>query len=87
MKFESPSLVQKLWPRINILQKELKGQGQGHKTKNFGTRRKVLSEEIYMCNMKGLPLMVQKVWPKLKFLKSSSKVKVTGHRVQIFGSN
>ena len=60
---------------------------KGHKVKNFVSNGKVLSEEIYMCNMKGLALTVQKLWPRLKFLKSRSKVKVKGHRVKIFGFN
>ena len=46
-----------------------------------------MSEEIYMCNMKGLVLMIPKLRTKLKFLKSSPKVKVKGHRVKIFGSS
>ena len=58
---------------------------KGHKVKNFVSNRKVLSEEIYMCNMKGLALTFQKLWPRLKFMKSRSKVKVKGLRVQIFG--
>ena len=40
---------------------------------------KVLSQGIYMCNMKALSLLVWKLWPRLKFFKSMSnfKVKVT----------
>ena len=45
----------------------------------FGTCGKVLSQGMYIWNMKALPLLVRKLWPRLKFFKSRSnfKVKVT----------
>ena len=54
-------------------------QGQGHKVKIFGIHGKVLSQGMYICNMKALSLLIRKLWPMLKFLKSRSnfKVKVT----------
>ena len=41
-------LVQKLWSRLSFFQKKVKSQGQGHKVKNFGIDRKVLSQKIHM---------------------------------------
>ena len=60
-------------------------QGQGHKVKIFGIHGKVLSQRMYICNMKALPLLIRKLWPRLKFLKSRSnvKVKVTGSNILI----
>ena len=72
--------VQKLWPRLEFLKNSLKVKVKSHRAKKFGSNGKILSEGIYMCNMKGLARMVQKLWPKLKFLKSGSRVKVKGHR-------
>ena len=68
----------KLWPRFKFFKSSLKVKVKGHRVKNFVSNEKVLSEEIHMCNMKGLALRVQKLWSCLKFLKSSSKVKVKG---------
>ena len=48
---------------------KLLGQGQ-----NFGIYGKVLSQGMYICYMKALPLLIRKLWPRLKFLKSMSKV-------------
>ena len=56
---------------------------KGHKVKNFVSNGKVLSEGIYMCNLKGLALTVQQLWPRLKFLKSRSKVKVTRPKILV----
>ena len=53
----------KSWPRLKFLQTSSKVKVKGHKVKNFASNGKVLSEGIYMCNMKGLALIVQKVWP------------------------
>ena len=54
--------------------------GLGHKDKYLDTSRKILSQEMLMCNMKALALTVQKLLARLKFSKngSNSKVKVTG---------
>jgi hypothetical protein len=35
--------IQKIWPMLKVFDKWVKLQGQGHKVKNFGTNRKVLS--------------------------------------------
>ena len=53
--------------------------GQGHKDKYLDTSRKILSQEMLMCNNKALALTVQKLLARLKFSKngSNSKVKVT----------
>ena len=68
-----PFTVQKLWPRLKYLKGSSKVKVKGHKVKNFVLNGKVLSEGIYMCNMKGLALMVQKLWQRLKFLKVAQR--------------
>ena len=73
--------------KVKVLKSGLKVKVKGQKVKNFVSSGKVLSEGIYMCNMKCLALMVQNLWPRLKFLKSSSKVKVKGHKVKNFVFN
>ena len=57
--------------------------GQGHKDKYLDTSRKILSQEMLMCNKKALALTVQKLLARLKFSKngSNSKVKVTGSKL------
>ena len=75
--------IKKLWPRLKFLKNSLKVKVKGHKVKNFVSNGKVLSEGIYMCNMKALALMFQKLWPRLKFLKSRSKVKVTRPKILV----
>ena len=38
MKYESPSpLVSKVMAKVKVFKKSVKGQGQGHKPKKFGT--------------------------------------------------
>jgi hypothetical protein len=44
------------------------------------TRYSLLSQWIYMWNMKALSVMVQKLWPRLKFSKCRSKVTVKGSK-------
>ena len=44
--------------------------------KNFGTPRKVLSQAMYICNMKALPPLVKELWPRLIFFKRRSNFKV-----------
>ena len=46
---------------------QVKGHGQGHMFKIYGTVRKVLSKGRHMPNMKELSLRVKKLWPMLKF--------------------
>ena len=41
--------------------------GQGHSVKNNGTHGKVLSQGIFMWNIKALALTVQKLLARLKF--------------------
>ena len=57
--------------------------GQGHKDKYLETSRKILSQEMLMCNKKALALTVQKLLARLKFSKngSNSKVKVTVSKI------
>ena len=40
--------------KVKFLQKLVKSQGQGHKVKNFGIDRKVLSQGIHLCIIKAL---------------------------------
>ena len=80
VQYESPiSSGKKVIAKGKVFQKKVKLQGQGHEVKNYGTMWKVLSQEIFMCNMKALSLLVRWLWPRLKFFKSRSnfKVKVT----------
>ena len=42
-----------------------------------------MSQGMYICNMKALPLLVRKLWPRLKFFKSRSNVKVKVTRSKI----
>jgi hypothetical protein len=55
---------------IKVFEKWVKLQGQGHKIKNNGTDRMVVSYGKYTRNMIALSLTIQKIWPMLKFLKS-----------------
>ena len=43
--------------------------GQDHKDKNLDTSRKILSQEMLMCNTKALALTVQKLLARLMFSK------------------
>ena len=36
--------------------------GQGHKDKYLDTSRKILSQEMLMCNMKALIFIILKLW-------------------------
>ena len=64
VQYERPSSYgSKLWPRLKFLKSRSKVKVKGHKVKSFASDGKVLSDRIYMCNMKGLALIVQKVWP------------------------
>ena len=64
----------------------VKRQGQGHKVKIFVIHGKVLSQGMYICNTKALPLLVKKLWPRLKFFKSRSNVKFKVTRSKILVS-
>ena len=55
--------------KVKVFQKKVKLQGQSHKVKNYGNKWKVLSQGIYICNIKALSLLVRKLWPRLKFFK------------------
>ena len=70
--------------KLKFLKSSSKVKVKGHKVKNFVSNGKVLSEGIYMGNMKGLAITVQKLWLRLKFLKNRSNVKVKVTRPKIF---
>ena len=71
--------------KVNVYQKYVKLQGQGHKVKNYGTMWKVLSQGIYIWNMKALSTSGKKVMAKVKVFKSRSdfKVKVTRSKIMV----
>ena len=52
--------------------------GQDHKDKYLDNSRKILSQEMLMCNMKALIFIIQKLWPMSIFKK---KVKCQGQKV------
>ena len=86
MEYESSSThCSKVISKVKVFQKWVKLQGQGHRVKNNGTHGKVLSQGIFMWNMKALALTVQKLLARLKFFKngSNSKVKVTGSKIMV----
>jgi hypothetical protein len=70
---------------VKVFKKWIKLQGQGHKVKDFGTNRKVLSQGTHIRNMKALSLAIQKTWPVLKVFEKW--VKLQGHKVKKFGTN
>ena len=63
-------LVKKLWPGLSFFSKvgQKFCQGQGHKVKNCGIDRKVLSQGIHLCNIKALSPFVKKSWSRLSLL-------------------
>ena len=48
--------------------------GQGHKDKYPDTSRKILLQEMLMCNIKALALIVTKVISKVKIFKNWVKL-------------
>ena len=54
--------------KVKFFQKYVKSQGQGHKVKNFGTERKILSQGIHLCIIKALSPFVTKLWSRLSLL-------------------
>ena len=67
--------VQKLLAGLKFSKKCVKLQGRCHMVKKNGTHEKVLSQEIFMWNIKAFALTVQKLLSRFKFLK---KVKNQG---------
>ena len=77
VQYESPiTSALKVMAKVKVFSKVGQTSSQGHKVKNYGTMRKVLSQGIHMCNMKALSLLVRKLWPRLKFFESRSNFKV-----------
>ena len=52
--------------KVKVLQMYVKHQGHVHKVKNYHNMWKVLSQRIYMSNMKAPSVLVWKFWPRLK---------------------
>ena len=63
----SSSHCSKVISKVKVFKKWIKLQGQGHRVKNNGNHRKVLSQGILMWNIKALALTVQKLLARLKF--------------------
>ena len=59
-------MVQKLWPMLNFFWSRSQSSSRSH-VKIFCVIVKLLSQGIYMPNMKALSQLVQKLWPMLKF--------------------
>ena len=73
--------------KVKVVKSRSNLQGQGHKVKNFVIHGKVLSQGMYICNTKALPLLVKKLWPRLKFLKlgQTSRSRSQGQNYVIHG--
>ena len=68
MKYQSCSThCWKVISKVKVFKIWVKLQGQGHKVKNNGTHRKVLSKGILMWNIKALAHTVQKLLARLEF--------------------
>ena len=68
VKYQSSTThCSKVISKVKVFQKWVKLKGQGHRLKNNGTHGKVLSQEIFMWNIKALALSVQKLLVRLKF--------------------
>ena len=80
-----PLLIRKLCPRLKFFESRSNSKVKVTRSKNVGTRGKVLSQGMYICNMKALPLLVRKIWPRLKFFESrlNFKVKVTRSKILV----
>ena len=53
--------------KIQVFQKKVK-KGEGHKVKHYSTKWQVLSQGIYMWNMKDISLKIYKLWQRLTLL-------------------
>ena len=72
---------------VKVFEKWVKFWDQGHKVKNFGTNRKVLSEGTHMWNMKALSLNHSKYMANVKVFEKYVKLQGQGHKVKNFGTN
>ena len=63
--------------------------GHGHNYKYLDTSRKILLQEMLMCNITALSLTVQKLSAMLNFphKKNGSKLQSQGHRVKNNGTH
>ena len=70
---------------VKVFEKYVKGYGQGHTFKIYGTLGKALSQGTDKQNMKALSHRIKKLWWMLKFFKSRSKitVKVTDSKFMV----
>ena len=86
VQYESPTTSgKKVMAKVKFFKSKSNFKVKVMRLKNYCTMRKVLSQEIHMCNIKALPLLVRKLWPRLKFFKSRSnfKVKVTRSKIMV----
>ena len=77
----------KVISKVKVFKKWDKLQGQGHRVKNNGTHRKVLSQGILMWNIKALAFTIQKFLSKVKVFKEWVKLLGQGHMVKNNGIN
>ena len=80
MKYRSSSThCLKVISKDKVFKKWAKLQGQGHRVKNNGTHRKVISQGILMRNIKALALSVQKLLyvARLQFQKGGQNDRMT----------
>ena len=75
-------LIRKLWQRLKFFKSrsKFKVKVKVTRSKNYGSKWKVLSQGIHMCNMKALSLPVIKLWPRSKFLFTHTRRRRSGHQ-------
>ena len=72
--------IKKVMTNVKDFQKKVKGHGQGHMFKMYGTFGKALSKGTLMPNMKALSLTVKKIYKMLKFADGQTDRVITiGH--------
>ena len=78
VKYQSRSThCSKVIGNVKVFKKWVKLHGQCHTVKNNGTHGKVLSQGIFMCNIKALALTVQKLLARLKFQRGGQNYRIT----------
>ena len=76
VKYQSSSThCSKVISMVKVFKKWV--QGQGHRVKNNDTHGKVLSQKIFIWNIKALTLTVQKVLSRLKFQRGGLNDRMT----------
>ena len=74
MKYQGSSThCSKVISKVKVFKKWVKLEGHGHRIKNNGTYGKVLSQGIFLLNIKALALTVQKLSARFKFSKMDER--------------